>query len=304
MQKLFLRAGQFDIKNQTATRIQPMTGAFPSGGVELYLVYNAAPKLLREFEQTDHAKLAAAIADTYHSDLERANRDRAKVLGLQLDFDVPTRLLPKYAELLKSLRSSLPPDTNVSITGLPSWIESNDLDGVLKVVDFWIPQFYGGEIPATVDRKIPIASAADVARYVNRVRRLGRPFYAGISSYGYAILYGKDGSLIEVRGNIDPRGAERNSDLELIERSTFPNSEEARVVYRVRRDNVFHELTMRPGETLVFDIPTTKSLQASARAVRENAGGQLRGICIFRLPSGYDKTNLSIDEITTALTSN
>jgi hypothetical protein len=142
-----------------------------------------------------------------------------------------------------------------------------------------------------------------VARYVARVRQFGRPFYAGISSYGYAILYDKDGSLIEVRGNIDPRGAERSSDLELIERSTFLNNEEDRVVYRVRREHVFHELTMRPGETLVFDIPNVNSLKAAARAVRENAGEQLLGICIFRLPSGFDKTNLSIDEVTAALTS-
>jgi len=303
MQKLFLRAGQFNLKNETPTRIQPMTGTFPSGGVDLYLVYNAAPKLLREFEQTNQATLAAAIADTYGIDLERANRNRAKVMGVQLDFDVPTRLLPKYADLLKSLRSSLPPDTNVSITGLPSWIESNDLESVLKVVDFWIPQFYGGEIPATADRKIAISSAVDVARNVARVRQLGRPFYAGISAYGYAILYGKDGSLIEVRGNIDPKLAEQDSDLELVEHSTFPNSDEGRLVYRVRGEHVFRGLTVRTGESLVFDIPTVASLKAAARAVRENAGEQLLGICIFRLPSDFDKTNLSIDEVSSALTS-
>jgi len=62
-------------------------------------------------------------------------------------------------------------------------------------------------------------------------------------------------------------------------------------------------LTVRAGETLVFDLPNVNSLKAAARAVRENAGEQLLGICVFRLPSGFDKTNLSIDEVTAALTS-
>ncbi|HYJ91890.1 MAG TPA: DUF3142 domain-containing protein [Pyrinomonadaceae bacterium] len=303
MRKLFIRSGQFDSRNSIVERIQPMVGSYPSAPVELHLAYNATPKLLREFEQIDPAKVALSVAGTYRSDLERANKDGANVVGLQLDFDVPTRLLSNYADLLRVLRAALPPDTNLSITGLPAWVLSNDLATVLQVVDFWIPQFYGSEIPLGVDRKIPISSAQDVARYVARVRQVGRPFYAGLSAYGYAVLYGKDGSLIEVRGDIDRQQAGRDSELELIEHSNFPNSDEDRIVYRARGDHVFRGLILRAGETIVFDIPTVASLKAAARAVRENAGEQLLGICIFRLPSGVDKTNLSIDEVSSALTS-
>jgi hypothetical protein len=304
MRTLFIRAGQFDLRGDTAIqRIRPMSGSYPSASVEMHLVYNATSKLLREFEQVDPAVIAKSVEGTYREDLKRANKDRANVLGMQLDFDIPTRLLPRYADLLQALRADLPPDTQLSITGLPSWVASNDLHTVLRAVDFWIPQFYGSEIPATIDRKIPISSGSDVARHVARVRQLGHPFYAGISAYGYAILYGKDGSLLEVRANIDPQLATRDSDLELVESTAYPNSDEQRMVYRVRGEHVFRGLTVRAGETLVFDLPNVNSLKAAARAVRENAGEQLLGICVFRLPSGFDKTNLSIDEVTAALTS-
>ena len=42
---------------------------------------------------------------------------------------------------------------------------------------------------------------------------------------------------------------------------------------------------MRAGESLVFDLPSAETLRASAQAVRANAGEQLLGICVFRLPS-------------------
>ena len=137
------------------------------------------------------------------------------------------------------------------------------------------------------------------------MRQLGKPFFAGLSAYGYAILYGKDGSLIELRGNIDPAAVARHADLELIDQRSFDESgslANTRYEYRATRDLVVvNGLSVRNGETLVLDIPNQTALRAEVLAVRENAGGLLTGICIFRLPAADDRMILSPTEIAAAL---
>jgi len=299
---LFQRAGQFDLSDGKVRRIRPANGKFPTG-IETHLVYNSTRRFMRDLEKLDANQVAVSIAQTFREDSERAIADGAEIVGVQLDLDFPTRLLPEYAELLRSLRYVLPRDTQLSITGLPTWASSLDFEAVLAEVDFWTPQLYGAAIPSNVDDQIPISSAKEVKAAVQRIRDLNKPFYAGLAAYGYVILYGKDGSIVEVRGDIDPHKAELNSDLELIERSTFSSGEEKRLVYRARSDHVFRGLTIRAGEMLVFDIPSVQSLEAAALAVREDAGERILGICIFRLPSRYDKTTLSIADVAAALDS-
>ncbi len=300
---LFLHAGQIDLSNGIAKRIRPVSGKI-SGAAETHFVYNGTRGFLARFEQTDIDALAETIAETYRADQLRADSDQASVKGIQLDLDIPTRLLPRYALLIRRLRSLLPSDTPLSITGLPTWAESADIHDVLAEVDFWIPQFYGFTVPTSIDDRIPISSSATVARTVAKVRLLNKPFYAGLSAYSYAILYAKDGSLLELRGDIDPAVAAKNADLELVESGAFgrdPRDSQMRYVYRAKNDLVLDGLIIGAGESLVFDLPSAASLRASARAVRENGGDTLLGICIFRLPTLNDEATLGIGAITAAL---
>jgi len=121
---LFMRAGQFDFGAGHVTRVRAVKGRVPSN-VELHLVYNATPALLSEFERVDEAALARAAVETFLADSERASKDGARVAGLQLDFDVPTRLLARYGRVLKTARASLPANTRLSVTGLPTWMSAD-----------------------------------------------------------------------------------------------------------------------------------------------------------------------------------
>ena len=162
----------------------------------------------------------------------------------------------------------------------------------------------GAEIPTHITKQIPISSPKNVARTINKIRQLNKPFYAGLSAYSYAILYAKDGSLIELRGDLDPAAAAQNKNLELLESHNFKGDDSAgerRYVYRANSDLVLDGLIIKAGESLVFDLPSAASLRESARAVRENAGEKLMGICLFRLPSSNDETVLSLSEITAAV---
>ena len=311
---LFLRAGQFELKSKRVGRVRAVAGEMPQG-CELHLVYNATPRLLSEFERVDEKALAAGVVETFRADSARAERDGARVAGLQLDLDVPTRLLSRYGRVLRETRFALPAGVKLSVTGLPTWMESKELSGVLAEVDFWAPQFYGAEIPATVDRIIPIASQLEVARGVARARALGRPFYAGLAAYGQAMVYDARGRLVELRGDLDPARVASDANLELVGRRAFgarvegdgarvgaaPPAGEWRYVFRARSDTVIDGLTVRAGEQVVIEVPGSESLRAGVRGVREGAGDKLLGICLFRLPTRGDATTLRLKEIAAAL---
>jgi hypothetical protein len=307
---IFLRAGQIDFQNGQLRRIRPVTGSLPRT-INLHLVYNATRTLLSQLEQVDEGDLATAVANAYQADTERAAKERARVVGLQIDIDVPTRLLDRYEKTLKALRARLKPGTQLSITGLPTWMQSAELKTMLAQVDFWVPQLYGAEVPQRSSQSIAISSPQSISRFVDQARALNKPFYAGLSAYSWTMLYGPTGSLIALRGDMDPGKIAADENLELIEERPFAvpgwaeNSSgitsEWRYVYRARADGVTDELAMHAGDVLVVDVPTAESLRLSSRVVRQRGGEKLLGICVFRLPSFDDPANLNIAQVASAI---
>jgi hypothetical protein len=311
---LFMRAGQLDLSSDRVVRVRAVKGRAPAN-VELHLVYNATPALLSAFERVDEGALASAAVETFRADSERATKEGARVAGLQLDIDVPTRLLARYGRVLKTARASLPAKTRLSVTGLPTWMDAAaSLREALDSVDFWVPQLYGAEIPSTAERVVPIASPDDVRREAARARELGKPFYAGLAAYGYALVYTEKGKLVELSGDVDPARVASDRNFELVERRAFgpgavgsgtaegaPHAGEWRYVYRAREDAVLGAVVVRAGERIALDIPGGESLRASARGVRETAGDSLLGVCVFRLPTRGDRTTLGLAQVAAAL---
>jgi hypothetical protein len=309
---LFVRAGQLHAEGGRVTRVRAPAGRFPQAP-PIHLVYNGTHALLDSFQQIEAGALASAINETYRADLSRAERDGARVEGLQLDLDVPTRQLPRYAQLLRALREKLPQGTRLSVTGLTTWMSSPALPQTLDAADFWVPQFYGARIPETLSELLPVSSPASVARDVARARELRKPFYAGVAAYGYAALYSKAGALVEIRGDLDPGTVARDPDLELVERRPFDadasaatstntaTASEWRYVFRARAETTVGGLTVHAGEQLMIDAPSAESLRASLRAVRGQAGERLLGVCLFRLPTADDRTSLTLAQTVAAL---
>jgi len=306
---IFLRAGQIDYQEGRLRRIRPVKGNLPIG-IDLHLVYNATRALLAQLENVDEKTLATTINEAFHEDAQRADEEHAQVVGLQVDIDVPTRLLGRYRKTLSALRARLKPGVQLSITGLPTWMDSNELKSTLTPVDFWIPQLYGAEVPERSDQLIPISAPENVARFVSRARDLDKPFYAGLAAYSWVLLYSSSGSLISLRGDMDPAVIASDPNLELIEQGPFVRaprintavSSEWRYSYRAKADGVTDELAMHAGDVLVVDVPSAESLRLSAKIVREQAGEKLLGICVFRLPAAADPATLTIAQVKSALT--
>ncbi len=296
---IYLRAGQLDLAQGSTVRIRAPLGDTPTG-IETHLAYNATRGLLENWKDLDPGATAAFIAEVYRRDKIEAESRGSKVGGIQLDLDVPTGRLLSYAELLSTLRTKLPEGTILSITGLPTWIGSASLPSVLEQVDLWIPQCYGLTRPKQLGERSAVSTSKEVAAIVSGAARLGRPFNAGLSAYGYAALFDTDGELVEIRGDFDPSLAASSDQLELVT-TNAGSSRETFYLYRSKQDAVIDGTIIRSGETLMLEIPSHASLRASAAAVRDNGGKYLKGITIFRLPTDGDRTALKIREIASAL---
>lgn len=298
---LFVRAGTLESGHSGIIRIRETSGACPTG-IDIHFVYNATPALLDDFESTEVAEMADVIVDAYELDAARAIESGGSVCGLQLDLDVPTRLLSRYEELLRAVDSRLPEGSQLSVTGLPTWMTSKDLKAMLEPVDFWIPQFYGGAVPRDVRDATPIAEADQVRAGVRRARRLGKPFFAGLAAYGYTLQFNADGSLRAIHGSVDPARVVACADLDSVgESGPAGDAANRRLTYRVHTESVLQGIVIAPGDWFVVEVPSAELLRASATAAREEGGDALIGICVFRLPENGDRSVLGIEAIGNAL---
>ncbi|WP_373472825.1 DUF3142 domain-containing protein [Sphingorhabdus lacus] len=98
------------------------------------------------------------------------------VVGVQIDFDAATRGLDDYATFLATVRSSLPKDVRLGITGLLDWSaqgDSADLNRLAGVVDEVVLQTYQGR------HTIP-----GYENYLKSLQRLKLPYRIGLVQNG------------------------------------------------------------------------------------------------------------------------
>ncbi len=99
-----------------------------------------------------------------------------RVVGLQIDFDAATRHLDRYALFLKDLRTRLPVDCKLGVTGLLDWSANGDPAGLAALgdtIDEIVLQIYQGR------RVIP-----GYGTYLARLDRLAIPFRIGLLQGG------------------------------------------------------------------------------------------------------------------------
>lgn len=98
------------------------------------------------------------------------------VVGLQIDFDAKTRHLQEYATFLKQIRTLLPPDYRLSITGLLDWSSTGDIKTINRlknVVDEVTVQTYQGR-----------RTISTYNTYLPALQRLTIPFKIGLVQNG------------------------------------------------------------------------------------------------------------------------
>jgi Protein of unknown function (DUF3142) len=66
---------------------------------------------------------------------------------VEVDYDCPSRQLLAYATFIRRLKATLPRETSLSITALPTWIGAYGLNDLLTAVDASVLQVHSVQDP-------------------------------------------------------------------------------------------------------------------------------------------------------------
>jgi hypothetical protein len=155
-----------EIRNAPKPRVERLRGGTPRiSHADVWLVY-----------RVETLDWGPDIGAQILADIRRWRQAGSRAVGVQIDFDAATRGLEGYAAFLRKLRSDLPTDTKLGITGLMDWSSRADpggLKAITPVVDEIIIQTYQG-------RK----TIAGYAGYLAQLDRLDIPYKLGLVQGG------------------------------------------------------------------------------------------------------------------------
>lgn len=293
--ELYARAGTLSTDGEKVVLSLPQTFKEPIG-LPIHLVFRADPGVLHRFEEIPIPELADIIARNYLAAKADADRVHDTVRGLQLDLDVPTRLLPRYAQLLHAIRPMIPAEDKLSITSLATWFASRDLEAVVKELDFYAPQFYEASVPQTLDDERPIANLKQLDDGLIAAEQLDVPFLIGAPCYGQALLFDKDGKIAGTYRGLSPDGASRHASLKKVSWSSSQGEE--RLIFEAVKAGA-------QGKGLGFKIlyrrPTPQAIQSFFQEAQRKRPPNCLGIALFRVPEPGETLATPLPTLVSAL---
>jgi hypothetical protein len=162
----------------------------------------------------DEARIGTLV-DQIVARVEAATRAAASgwpggaLAGLEIDYDCPTSKLPTYARFLVELRSRLPRLLALSITALPTWLNSRALESLAPPLDEIVLQVH-----AVDDPRRGLFDPARAEGWVREFgRRVGRPFRVALPVYDVRVSWRADGRLASVEGEMPLLDGVRDSAL-------------------------------------------------------------------------------------------
>lgn len=309
VKQLFVRCATFAATKSGVRTMLPQQ--WPSGekAFPCVLVFNFDLGLLTHFESLDTSRVSADMASGILKQAAYAANQGVQVRGVQLDIDSPTRLLPKYGDILGRVRTALNhKDWSFSATALTSWLYSPKIASIAKQVDFLAPQFYERDVALNLNDPSTISDLHGLRHGLDQSANLGIPFYAGIASYGHAILYDEKGRFASIYHGLNPEDALRHPAFKF--ESSEPLDESGNIAQPdsyVGEDRLTLVATRNAasgkgiGYHLVYDLPTPAVISAQNKVLEENAPGNCLGMIIYRLPPDDDPLALSAGSVAAAL---
>ncbi len=114
--------------------------------------------------------------------------------GIEIDHDCASARLPQYAILLAELRQKLPLELRLSITALPTWLQTRDLETVLAPVDEAVLQVHAVQNPNR-----GLFSRTQAATWIAAfAARSNKPFRIALPAYGSRVDWDENGRVVAV----------------------------------------------------------------------------------------------------------
>lgn len=211
---------------------------------------------------------------------------------LQLDYDCPDRLLPRYAEALGKIRKRITP-VRLSVTALAGWPRVAGFKEWCAQADEVVPMFYDLESDAVAERRAPLLSQQTVQEQIPLWERCTTSWRAGLPNFTrVTVLDAQDKAL----GHVDTWRWETllyDSAWEVRDPTTQGMTElRARTATKVGRTPIAQ------GGGLLIRWPDGKLLQAATQAA--SAAGA-RGVVLFKLPQTDSPSGWSLGTVLEAL---
>lgn len=141
--------------------------------------------------------------------VSRIEAEGANLAGVEIDYDCPTSKLPAYARFLARLRSRLAPGFALSITALPTWMNSRELARLTADIDEIVLQVHAVEDP-----RRGLFNADQAERWVREFgQRIPRPFRVALPAYDVRVTWQSDGRLASVEGEMPLFAGPSNGEL-------------------------------------------------------------------------------------------
>jgi len=246
------------------------------GAPPLVLVANLDAGMVRHFREANAEDLQQTVITEFQARQKRAEQAGYRVIGWQLDFDVPTSQLGKYASLLAAVRRKCTGE--LSISGLQTWMMATSLKAVLEPLDAWYPQFYEGDLPSSPSDQRTLSNLSEKA---TRIREFGKPFWIGVAAYDSTLAFDPTRKRVGVvRGISLAEAKDRYGEAT----EWISGTGEAGAYLRVNQGP-------RAGWYLRYSVPTFDSLKYDLELARSTGA---RGAALFRYPANGDPTALPL----------
>ena len=116
------------------------------------------------------------------------------LVALEIDHDCASARLEQYAQTLRTIRQRLAPQIRLSITALPTWLESNALDQLLDVADESVLQVH-----AVLDPVHGLFNSDKAEQWVRDYsRRTKHPWRVALPTYGMRVAWDQQGRIAGV----------------------------------------------------------------------------------------------------------
>ena len=297
--QLFVRAGTLTTDGKRVKEFISQQWAGKADPFKLTLVFDFDAGLDRHFSEISQETISSDAARAIAIVCQEARSKVGSYEGIQIDADVPTRLLPKFAWVLTDLRrrltqaGTLQPGMKFSTTALATWLRSSDYPKVAAACDYTVPQFYEGITGKDLADLQPISSPGQLSKDLGRAVRFGTPFWAGVACYGHALLFNKDGSLAATFHGFGPEKAVTNPSLaeESIGTVNSKSVEDALVMRIAQSD----EDGKWVGDRIAYILPTPDMLKKQLQVVESSPSDSCVGLILYRFPANEGPMALPLE---------
>ncbi|EGM68965.1 DUF3142 domain-containing protein [Shewanella sp. HN-41] len=116
-----------------------------------------------------------------------------RIAGVEIDHDSASSKLPAYRDFLNKLKTQLPSELKLSITALPTWLNSADFPPLLSTIDELVLQIH-----SVSDPRLGLFDASQGWQWVQQLSKISTvPYLIALPAYGSAVISTTSGYKVE-----------------------------------------------------------------------------------------------------------